>query len=616
MAEPPPEGPGTLAAPDGRSGAAHGVWSAGAAIVAVVLATAIGLTWWRLSRGADLVHEAFSVAIPWRWALGDRPFVDEQNLVQTAGLLSYPFVKLYAAFNGNDVTGLVLYGRHVYLGVSLLAALTVFLMARRSLPGALAALVSAPFVTVLLFETPQLTANTLCALSLTAGSALVAVAVLGGSRRCALVAGVAFGLACVAYPTVLLLAPFVAVLLAFSVGDRAVALLVRGTSLLPPLFESEPTGRRAWRCLSAWALGVVIVVVPVCALMFALAGRVNLLRCWEYTIDLARRLDQLGGTAKAAEVTEGFVMLVLGQWYIVVAAVVSYLVFRRRPDAGRWLLLLTPLALWITATTSSLQVAGAVIVYALAAPYLYLFVPEQRKPDGARILLCVWAPALLIGAMTAYTSGDGLIHAAVGLFPGMVASGLFLAWGLAPLALGHASRHPWPALAGLAAVVLVTLAFQAQFQYGGVAGKDLSERMSSGPWEGIAVTVAQRERLDSFETDVAREGRSGDRLLVYPWGAAYYLYWPGEIAANTSQLIVPAPGAPLPKATVSYLRRHREVPTLVVHLLDTDGKTPAELQAACGGLSYPPTVIAPWYAVHRKPPHETSAEVLARLPRL
>ena len=616
MVEAPPEGPGALPASGGRNGRTNGVGLAGAAIAAVVLAGALGLTWWRLFRGADLVHEAFSVVIPWRWALGDRPFVDEQNLVQTAGLLSYPFFKLYAVLGGNDVTGLVLCGRHVYLAVSVLAALAVFVLARRSLPSALAALVGAPFVTILLFETPQLTANTLSALSLTAGAALGAVTVLGGRRRCALAAGVAFGLACVAYPTVLLLAPFVAVFLAFSVGDRSVIMLARGALLRPPLRESEPTGRRAWSALSAWALGVAGVVIPVCALVFALAGRANLLRCWDYTIDLARRLDQLGGTAKAAEIAGGFMALVAGQWYIVAAATVSYLVFRRRPGVGRWLLLLTPPALWITATTSSLHVAGAVIVYALAAPYLYLFVPADRRPDGARLLVWVWAPALLVGAMTAYTSGDGLVHAAVGLFPGIVTSGLFLAWGLAPLTPRRAGGRPWPALAALAAVVLVTLAFQAQFQYGGVAGGERSVRMSAGPWKGIAVTPAQRARLHGFAADLARVGRSGDRLLVYPWGAAYYLYWPGEVAANTYQLTVPGPGAPLPKATVSYFRRHREAPTLVGHLLDTGGKTRAGLQAACGGLSYPPVVVAPGYALHRKPPLETTAEVLARLPRL
>ena len=616
MTEPAPEASDALPGPGARSGRTNGAALAGAAIAASVLATALGLTWWRLFRGADLTHEAFAIVIPWRWALGDRPFVDEQNLVQTAGLLSYPFFKLYAVLGGNDVTGLVLYGRHLYLALSVLVAGVVFLVARRSLPWALAALVGAPFVTVVLFETPQLTPNTLCALLLTAGAALGSVTVLGGGRGYALAGGVAFGLACVAYPTVLLLAPFVAVFLAFSVGDGAVTMIAEGSSLRLPPREREPSGARAWRALSAWSLGGALVVVPACVSVFALAGRANLLRCWDYTIDLARQLDQLGGTFKAAEVAGGFIALVAAQWYIVGAALISYLIYRRRPRAGRWLLLLTPAALLLTAATSSLHAAGAVIVYALAAPYLYLFVPAERRVDGARLLLWVWAPALLVGAMTAYTSGDGLIHSAVGLFPGVVASGLFLAWGLAPLRRGRDQGLSWPALAGLAAVVAVTLAFQVQFQQGAAGWKDLSARMDSGPWKGIAVTPAQRERLERFAAHVAGEGRPGDRLLVYPWGAACYLDWPGEIAANTYQLTVRGPAAPLPKATVSYYRRHREVPTLVAHLLETEGKNAADLQAACGGLSYPPVSVAPWYALQRKPPLETTPDVLARLPRL
>ena len=74
--------------------------------------------------------------------------------------------------------------------------------------------------------------------------------------------------------------------------------------------------------------------------------------------------------------------------------------------------------------------------------------------------------------------------------------------------------------------------------------------------------------------------------------------------------------APLPKATVSYYRRHREVPTSVVHLTETAGKTAAQLRAESGGLEYPPVLVAPSYAIHRKPPSETVGEVLDRLPRL
>ena len=191
-----------------------------------------------------------------------------------------------------------------------------------------------------------------------------------------------------------------------------------------------------------------MVVLPVGVLVFALAGTSNLRRSWDYTISLAQQLDQLGGASKAVEVAGAFVGLLADQWYIVLAAVLSLLLFRRRPGVGRWLLLLTPPALWLTATTSSLHAAGAVIVYALAAPYLYLFVPAERRIDGARLLFCVWAPAVLVGAMIAYTSADGFLRSAVGLLPGVVVSGLFLAWGLAPLR--ERPRPAWPAVLGLA----------------------------------------------------------------------------------------------------------------------------------------------------------------------
>ncbi|HET6493759.1 MAG TPA: hypothetical protein VFH61_00140, partial [Thermoleophilia bacterium] len=88
MTEPAPEASDALPGPGARSGRTNGAALAGVAIASSVLATALGLTWWRLFRGANLTHEAFAIVIPWRWALGDRPFVDEQNLVQTAGLLS------------------------------------------------------------------------------------------------------------------------------------------------------------------------------------------------------------------------------------------------------------------------------------------------------------------------------------------------------------------------------------------------------------------------------------------------------------------------------------------------------------------------------------------------
>ena len=66
---------------------------------------------------------------------------------------------------------------------------------------------------------------------------------------------------------------------------------------------------------------------------------------------------------------------------------------------------------------------------------------------------------------------------------------------------------------------------------------------------------------------------------------------------------------------MSYYRRRRLVPTLVVHLTPTAGMTDEELVAACGGLEYPPTLVRPTYAFQRKPADVSTVEVLARLPR-
>jgi hypothetical protein len=277
--------------------------------------------------------------------------------------------------------------------------------------------------------------------------------------------------------------------------------------------------------------------------------------------------------------------------------------------------LLTPVAVWVTGTTSGLGVAGAVIVYALSAPYLYLFIPARRRQDGARLLVGVWAPAVVIGTMTAYTSADGLVRAAVGLLAGAVISGLFLVWGLEPLGRGR-SGISLAAVVGSAAVVVATLAFQVQFLPGGVSTSALAVRMHDGPWKGIALTTAQQSLLDIYAADLAREARSDDSTLAYPQAAALYLFWPGEIAANTYQLYVDGPSSPLPKATVSYYRRHREVPTLVTHLVRTADKTATRLTDECGGLEYPPVTVRAGYAIQRKPRTESVEQVLARLPRL
>jgi hypothetical protein len=127
-----------------RRGAAPAVFGAVALVSAVA---AVAFTWRRLFLGVDLQIESFSIVVPWRWALGDTPFVNEQNLSQISGLLAYPFVKLFGVVSGYDVTGLVLYTRHLYLLMMLAVAVAVFVVLRRIVRWELASAIAAVYVT-------------------------------------------------------------------------------------------------------------------------------------------------------------------------------------------------------------------------------------------------------------------------------------------------------------------------------------------------------------------------------------------------------------------------------------------------------------------------------------
>ena len=571
----------------------------------------------------DLQDESFSIVVPWRWALGDTPFVNEQNLTQVGGLLEYPFVKLFGIIRGYDVTGLVLYTRHLCLLLMLGVAAAVFLILRRSVRWELALPIASVYVAYIFLATPQLGFNTMSAAFLTLGAALGLWVVLEERGRAwALASGVAYGLAIVAYPTLLFVAPFFAVFLAFALGRRSVGMVADFAFAHPPDPEGPPTGRRAWRALSLWALGGVAVLVPASLLILSF-GIKNLQRCWAFTMDVARNLDQLGGAAKAYEVALGFWRFYWSRPYLIVAALLILIVFTRWRTPGRLLLAALPVALWLAGQGSTLGAAGFVLVYAALAPYLFLFVPRARREAGAKLLLWVWAPAMIAGAMTAFTSADGYLSAPVGFTPALLASGLFLAWSLEAVTVPRTAterapsrtRLPWVALVTLVAVVGILVAFQLQFQQGGVPYGRLTSRFDSGPWWGIEATAERRRLLDGFARDLQVQSRPDDALLVFYGGCGYYLCWRGRIAANSYSLASLDAFAPLPQATISYYRRHRIVPSLAVHLLSTEGMSDAELQAACGGLEYPPTLVRPTYAFQRKPAHESTRDVLMRLPR-
>ncbi len=588
------------------------------AVIAVGVAVVAWIfTWRRLFLGMDLQDESFYILIPWRWALGDKPFVDEVNLAQIGAFLEYPFIKAFAIVRGGDVTGLVLYGRHLYLVLMSVVAVAVFVALRRLIRWELAAPAAAVYISYVFWETPQLSYNTMGGAFLTLGAAFgVPLVTARGGRGWALASGVSYGLAVIAYPTLVFVVPVVAVFLALGLGawPARIAGLGSAEASTQPATVARPSGRRAWSALLVWAVGVVLVLAPFAVYLLSVETTA-LQRSLDFSMDVARGLNQLGGPPKALEVVRGFWRFIWTAPYLVVAALVVFVVFLRRPRVGRMLLALLPLALWRAGQHAMLDAAGFVIIYALLVPYLYLFVPRRRREVRARILCWVWAPALVAGAMTAFTSASAYIKGPVGLLPAVLVGGLFLGWALEPergAQSPDAPRSAWLALAALVAVVGVTLVFQFQFQQRELSYTDLTSRFRSGPWFGIAVTPERRLLVESVERDLRAFSRPGDALLIQWQAPGYYLLWNGDIASNTAWLS-PGDDDRLPRSTVDHYSRHGIVPTLVLRFMSTEGRSKSELRAATGGLKYPAVVVRGRYLLARKPPEETVDDVIARL---
>jgi len=578
------------------------LFSVSAVLVALL---ALAFTYARLFRGIDLLDESFYVVVPYRWALGGRPFVDEMNLLQIAALFTYPFVKAYVWLTGGSAA-LMLFTRHLYLLFAIGVAAAALALLRTIVRWQLALAAAAVYVSFFAFDLPQLDYNTLASGFLTLGAVLALWTILHG-RSCwyLAVAGAAQMLGVAAYPTLALVLPVWALcLLAVTGGGRL-------------------------RALAAWAAGAAVTGVAFAAVLVSF-GVGNVARCVRYQVADARRMGQGGGFEKIHLVVSGPIRLITSRPYILVIALLVYLIHQRRPGVRRLLVVLLPLALLAGGERDLLNSAGFAIMYGLLAPYLYLYVGRERRATATKLLVWGFVPALAAGLVTGYTSAVGYPNCAVGFIPGMFVSAALFAFAMEPRAQ-QAERRVRPlitrvvaaldrltpelTLLALAAIIAVTIVFQFQYLPRFVPYSQTTKRMDFGPWAGIYTTPQRYAYLEQFTSDLNTYAKPGDRILFFSGFPAGYLMWPYRMAANTVW-ITNADGltGPLPKTTYDYFERQNVVPDVVFRMTRAAPGTPtAYLDQLSGGLPYRLIGVRPEYVVFRRPPGFTAASVPAQL---
>jgi putative flippase GtrA len=555
------------------------------AVAVFVFLAALAFTYSRLYRGIDLLDESFYIAVPYRFALGARPFVDEVNLLQLAGLVVYPFVKAFVAISGG-ATGLMLYTRHLYLLFALGVATSVFCLLRTLMRWQYAALAATLYVSYFAFDLPQLNYNTLASGFLTLGVVLGLWTILHGRSHWYMVAaGVCHGVAVFVFPTLIVIVPLYAI---------AAALVSAGRR------------RAAWAYVAgagaAGAAGAIVLVS---------FGVGNVLRSVRFQLADAKRVGQGGGFAKVGNVISGWERLMMSRAHLLVIAAVLYLIYRRYPRARLLLLAYVPPSLFMGGLRWLLEAAGFAIAFMFVSFFLLLFTDARDRSLVVKLAAWGLVPALAAGIMTGYTSASSFVNSEVGFLPAMLCCAALLVLVAAPRPGEPQDRLaralPWLTAAALTLTVAATIVYQFAYIPRMVPYRTLTVQMRAGPYAGIYTTVPRAAFLTKFSADLATLVRPDERIIVFNGLPAAYLMWPHAAAANTVW-ITTSGGAPgvLPPATWDYFKQAGVVPDVVIRIANPAEATPwAVAHQLNGGLPYPlvltRTDVLPNYIVYRRP---------------
>jgi hypothetical protein len=229
-------------------------------------------------------------------------------------------------------------------------------------------------------------------------------------------------------------------------------------------------------------------------------------------------LGQAGGAKKLREIADG-VRAATPHWYLLLGALVLL--------AGLWryrrsLALVVLLALPFLVLPSQLSHFNTSLDFVarlgwLAAP---LFVIVRRRTGARLLMLVVWTPGFVAGAITAYSSSNGAVNFGVGGFPTAIVATVFLVWAVEDAM--PAARMRWLAVVPAIAVLALLVWSDTVPVYRDGSLSTLSATMRSGPYAGLATSPWKRRWIDRLTSDLSRY-RSPCTILFFDNFPAGYL---------------------------------------------------------------------------------------------
>lgn len=520
----------------------NNIWEYGYSVIVVAISVFfIFIAFTRIYFGVDFTDEAFYVASSYYFVLGGRPFVDELNFVmQIPSLIIYPFTKLYVLLSGGT-DGIILYLRHVYLIFNMVIALIIFLVLKKKLVWQTALLFSFASVVFVPYSIPNLSYNTLGAGFFLLGLFLSYWVISNDKKpKYMFFSGLSHGLAVASYPTL-----FVAICV--------YAVFIRMLS------------SKAEKALLYYLSGGILIFLLILPVLLN-AGLSNLKISYDYVTSIGL---QGGGVQKLIKVLNDLWRNFLDKNGLLIVLVAIFAGMKLRKGIFCYLLLFFPLIyLYISVSSSDKNVAMKYVsYYSLMAPYFYLFIKDKKS--ARHLLYLVWTPSFIAGILTAWTSGDGYLNAALGLLPASMITTIFITL----IYLENVStkkvagmNHRMQIIPSILIAVLFLL-FQYSYVYRDDKILELDTMVSFGPYKGLYTTYEKNKYMEILHNDLRGLGENNKSVLIYDNFPAGYLLTSMKPATST---LWPHSKAGYPKidgdSTVNYYQRNNIIPDVVVRM--------------------------------------------------
>jgi hypothetical protein len=477
----------------------------------------------RIYYGVDLTDEAYSMAIPYRFALGDIPFIDEIAPQQTASFLLYPLIKIYTLLFGTEF--LVLFMRYMYLLFVVGIAYLIYKTLNERMGGTLAFLISLLAVFYAPFGAIFFNYNRLAYLMFSAGC------FIGVLRRDKLFwSGVLHGLTIIAYPFFAI--PCGAFFLIQLLKDRSIKNLyyVYG-SLIP--------------------LSIFLVIVlgigfdKLLEMMWSLRSGIH-----------------GGGIEKIS-------LMILGIWnqiqykeLIGIYCIGLLILYQKYKQTSVALVLVVLIPFFALKLPSPSAPSWYIIIYGLLAPYLMLF--SKKENDFVKSVFAgIWVPSFIAGMTTGFISANGSVNFGIGIVPGALVTSILLVYILRE---GASEFHKYASVFVPASLAVILLAFQYSFVYSEGNYSRLSEKIEDGPYRGLYTSVEKKQYLGSIIQDFDKFKLEKGKVLFFDFFPAGYLFTTMRPASNAVWLLSPEQFDTGRDLILSYYQNEANLPDVSVRI--------------------------------------------------